>query len=389
MKNILYIHQYFKTPEDGGALRSYFIAKGLVERGFNVQMLTAHNKPILETRIVEGIFVWYVPVRYSNTMPFARRYLAFLRFALSSIQLYDQLQKPDLIYATSTPLTVGIIALWLRWRRKIPFIFEVRDLWPEAPIQLGILKNFLVRTLAVKLEKALYKNALENVALSPGIEAGIKKKVPGAKVIIVPNMADIHFFQEKQPHQETKRLFTIGYFGTMGLANDVEFIIKIARSCQEKNLAVEFLLAGDGAKKHFIEEIIENGGIKNIEILPNQNRYEVRGLMEKVDACLTTFLNLPVLETNSPNKFFDGLAAGKLSIVNTKGWLKDLVEKNACGIYIDTEKPETFPEKIEPFVGDKGLLKKYQENALSMGRNVFSREMLVARICDRIETLLA
>ena len=132
MKSILYIHQYFKTPEDGGALRSYFVAKGLVKRGFNVQMLTTHNKPIRETKIVDGITVQYLPIRYSNDMPFIRRYLAFLKFVFSSIRLCSKRQKSDLIYATSTPLTVGIIALWFKWKQNIPFIFEVRDLWPEA-----------------------------------------------------------------------------------------------------------------------------------------------------------------------------------------------------------------------------------------------------------------
>ena len=120
-------------------------------------------------------------------------------------------------------------------------------------------------------------------------------------------------------------------------------------------------------------------------IFPFQNRFEIRASLQDVDACITSFLNIPILETNSPNKFFDGLAAGKLSIVNTKGWLKDLVEQYNCGIYQDPNHSEDFPNLILPFMQDRILLKRYQQNAFHLAKEAFLKEELVCQVCDLVE----
>ncbi len=388
MKNILYIHQYFKTPSEGGALRSYFIAKGLIEQGYTVQMITSHSTPGYQQKLIEGVVVHYLPVQYSNDMSFRKRFYAFLKFTYMSIRYTKNLQKPDLIYATSTPLSIGLIALWWKWREHTPYIFEVRDLWPDAPIELGIIKNFFLKYLSKKLEKTIYRNAQKIVVLSPGIQSAINNQSQSYNISLVPNMSDIQFFQRENQTQKTIDTFTIGYFGAFGYANNLDFIIGIAASCQREKLHVKFLLAGEGAKKDYLIETIEKINLKNIEVVPPKNRFEIRDLMTEVDACLTSFLSYTIFETNSPNKFFDGLAAGKLSIVNTGGWLKELVELHQCGIYADPEKPEDFPELIKPFLENRVLLDKYQKNALELGEQKFSRNKLVGKLCSDIKNVL-
>jgi len=382
MKNVIYIHQYFKTPEEGGALRSYHISKEMVARGIDVDMITSHNKWKYEKKLIDGIHVHYLPIQYSHEFSFAKRSTSFVKFAVAAIRLSIKLQKPDLLYVTSTPLTVGLIAIWLKWSRKIQYIFEVRDLWPEAPIQLGLLKSPLIKYLLVKLENITYKNATKIIALSPGIERGIIIKEEQANIRIVPNMADVDFFHDKQANISAKKDFVIGYFGAFGLANNLEYILEVARECQNENLEVRFKLVGEGARKKSLECTAKQWNLKNIEILSYQNRFEIRELMIDVDACFTSFLNVPILETNSPNKFFDGLAAGKLSIVNTKGWLKALVEDYQCGFYVDPDKPENFPHLIKPFLDDENLLKSWQDNALQLAMKRFSRQKLVDDVCD-------
>jgi glycosyltransferase involved in cell wall biosynthesis len=361
----------------------------MVNKGMQVQMITTHNELLYEKRDFEGISVHYLPVRYSSDMTYARRFAAFLKFVFGAIRLSSKLKKTDIIFATSTPLTVGLVALWLKWRRDIPFIFEVRDLWPEAPIQLGVLRNVLFKWCATTLEKTIYKAAVEIIALSPGIEAGVVEKAPGAKVVMIPNMADIDFFQAGALKPDTKEKFTIGYFGALGLANNVDYIIEIAKACKYCNMPVRFIVAGEGARMQFLEENVEKFGLENVELVGLQDRVGIRTLIANVDACLTTFLAVPVLETNSPNKFFDALAAGKLCLVNTKGWLKDLVENNACGVYVDPDRADLFPAEIEPFIRNRAMLQAYQQNALLLGKNQFSREKLATRVCDEIENLLA
>lgn len=382
MKKVIYIHQYFKIPEEGGALRSYHISRALVKRGIQVEMITSHNHPTYKFNVIDGVNVHYLPVKYSNDFAFKKRYKAFIIFAWRAIILICKLQKPDLVFATSTPLTVGIVALWLKLTKKIPYFFEVRDLWPEAPIQLKIIKSRFIQQIVKKLEYHIYKNSTRVIALSPGIEQGILNSYNKAKVSMIPNMADLVHFDQNRHSRNDKKEFAIGYFGAFGLANNIQFIINIIEECQRANLKIKFILVGDGShKKKLLNAVSEN---KNVTILPHKNRSEIKKQMAEVDACLTSFLDFPVLSKNSPNKFFDGLAAWKLSIVNTKGWLKELSESNKCGIYIDAEKPEAFPDLILPFLENNELLHEYQLNAKRLAKEKFSKDMLSNEMCNLI-----
>ncbi len=384
LKKIIYIHQYFKTPKESGAIRSLHISKGMVDQGMYVDMITSHNKSNYELNIIDGVNVHFIPVNYSNKLTFVNRYFAFFSFVFAAIKLIQKLPKADLCYATSTPLTVGIIALWIKWINNIPYIFEVRDLWPEAPIQLGIIKSPILKYISILLEKTIYENSNKIVALSPGIEQGILQKYQKAKILVVPNLADIDYFGRSDTELQENKNFVIGYFGTFGLANHLEYILEIALECQKMKLSILFMLVGDGAKKNDLVQKATEMKLENVQILPHQNRTEIKSLLRKTDACVTSFLDIPILETNSPNKFFDGLAAGKLSIVNTKGWLRELVEKNECGIYYDPKKPETFPNLIGPFIKDKKLLESYQANGLRLAKSEFSKNKLAEQICSLI-----
>ncbi len=383
MKRVLYIHQYFRTPQEGGAIRSYFIATALVQRGFRVELITAYHAKC-EVKEIEGVRVHYLPVHYSNDMRPLRRYWAFLKFVYYAIHLSAKLPKPDLAYVSSTPLTVGIIGLWLRRFRSIPYFFEVRDLWPTAPIQLGIMRSKVMRRLAESLEKASYKNAEHLVALSPGIRDGILSRVENAHVSVIPNMADVDFFEQKAPTIHDQWPFEIGYFGAMGMANGLQYIVDIAEACQSLDLSVRFTLMGEGSEKQKLADAIQQKKLRNISLLPPADRQFTRQKMWEADACLVSFLKFPVMETCSPNKFFDALAAGKLCLVNTNGWLRELVEDNACGLYFDPEDPESFPSLIEPFIRDRERLRKYQKNAMLLAKSHFSRKQLEAQVCELI-----
>lgn len=385
MSTILYIHQYFKTPEEGGALRSYFIAKGLVARGHHVIVLTSHGHRDFAKKDHEGIEVHYLPVSYSNHMSFLRRYWSFARFTLECLWYFRKLLKVDLVFATSTPLTVGTAALWFKWQRGIPFVFEVRDLWPEAPIQLGVMKNFMLIRLSRILEGRIYKHAEKIIALSPGIKQDIEENHGISGVILAPNMSDVQFFSTNLEGKNDNDVIVIGYFGAFGLANHVEFLVEIALACHQKSLPVRFIFAGDGAKKPMLEKQIRENTLNNVELLNTVSRDELARLMGRTDACITSFANVPVLQTSSPNKFFDALAAGKLCIVNTKGWLRHMVEENSCGFYLHPDDAENFPSKIKPFLEDRQLLKSYQENARMLGMNSFSRDHIVETVCKTIE----
>ncbi len=384
MKKIWYFHQYFKTLQEGGAIRSYHIAKGMVERGMHVEMITSHNKPEYAQKTIDGILVHYLPIKYANEFSPLRRYYAFLLFVWKAIRLAKKLGRADLCYVTSTPLTVGIIALWLKKSMGIPYIFEVRDLWPEAPIQMGILKSRWLISLTKKLEKASYFHASQIIALSPGIKKNIQKSMDHPNIWMIPNMAEVDTKWKSIARKGESDQFTIGYFGAFGLANHLEHLLEIARECQKSKLPIQFILVGEGARKKALKSMAAKWALRNVVFLKHQNRSEIHEILRSVDAGFTSFLNIPIFETNSPNKFFDGLGAGKLSIVNTKGWLKDLVETHECGFYTNPERPQEFPKIIASFLKDKSLLRTFQYNGKRLANEQFAKEKLVDKICDMV-----
>jgi len=158
---VLYIHQYFRTPEEGGAIRSYYLAKGMVDNGIKVELITSHNKPFAEVKYIEGIKVHYLPVFYDNNLGFIKRIFSFYKFMRLVAKKARSIKNIDICYATSTPLTIGVSALKIKKELKIPYYFEVRDLWPEAPVQMGIIKNRFIKSYLERLEKKVLKNKLK------------------------------------------------------------------------------------------------------------------------------------------------------------------------------------------------------------------------------------
>ena len=382
--HILYIHQYFKTPEEGGAIRSYYLAKGLVDAGHTVTMLTAYSGMKYKKMFVDGIHVHYLPVPYRQSMGSLARIKAFLTFVWMVCKKASLFKNVDICYVTSTPLTAGLIGLYLRRQFRIPFYFEVRDLWPEAPIQMNVVTGKTTQRLLYQLEKRIYQRATVLIALSPGIEQYIRKVVPHQPVYLIPNMSDCRFFSksERNPYHENQfgveGKFVVTYFGAMGRVNHLEYFIDAASACQQKQLSeVQFLMVGEGSELDRIKRYAQQLSLSNIQFIPHQNKYGLLSVLNITDAAYVSFAHHPVLETNSPNKYFDALAAGKLCITNTPGWIADMVEEHQCGFYTPPRQPEDFVAQLAPFVNDRELLSIYQTNARALGERQFEREKQV------------
>lgn len=380
---ILYVHQYFKTPEEGGSLRSYYLAKGLVNKGHEVHMITAHDGPA-GTREIDGIHVHYLRVPYSNYFGFLRRILAFLAFVRLGKRTADTLCKKyrfDLAYVMTTPLTTGLIAMHIKEAHNVPYYFEVGDLWPEAPIKMGAIRNALLKRKLYLFERKCYFEAQRVVALSPAIRNYIESISPETKVHVLPNIADTTFFQPEYrlpKHFTRENPLRVAYIGTFGAANHLEFLIQAAKSCQEGQFPVEFSLMGDGATYPKIKQLAS--GLKNITLYPYGNADAVRELLQKQDAVYVSFKNIEILNTGSPNKFFDGLAAGKLIIINFGGWIRNVIEENDCGFYYDPLNPEEFLRKINVFLKDPELLIRYQSQARRLADSYYEKDLQVNKL---------
>lgn len=371
---IIYIHQYFKTPQEGGAIRSYHLAKTLIAQGHQVEMITTHNQKTYQHQSIEGISVHYLPIFYDNRLGFWGRLKAFVRFVIGAYLKASKLKGASLCYATSTPLTVGLVALLLKKRHQLKFFFEVRDLWPQAAIELGMLKNKWLIRWALFLEKKIYQNAEKIIALSPAMQADIQTKIPHKEVLLLPNLADTAFFTPSYHAKNTP--FVILYIGTIGLANHLQSLLELAYFAQQQgNTSMQFKIMGEGAQTEILIKKANELALQNVFFLPKGDKIAVREALNQAQAVYISFKDLPVLQSNSPNKFFDGLASAKLMIVNTKGWLKDLVEKHQCGFYAPPDAPAEAYQRLQDFVQHQELLLTYQKNARALAENTFSLQV--------------
>ncbi len=389
---IVYIHQYFKTPQQGGAIRSYHVSTGMIDQGHQVVMVTSHNKPHFEIKFIDGVEVHYLPVRYNTNMSKWRRIYAFYKFARKAYKHISKMEHIDLVYASSTPLSTGWVALKLHRYRNLNYYFEVRDLWPEIPIQLGFIRNKKLQQSLRELEADIYTHADKIIALSPGMRDYIEKIISPGKISIVSNIADVNFFQMEhkkirlQEKYHVKNNFVISYIGAVGWVNGLDHLLYMAEIAQRKGLyQLKFMIVGDGNRISQIKKRASNMELKNFVFIPFANKDQIKEIMNITDAVFTSYRNAACLETSSPNKFFDGLAAGKLQIVNFNGWLRTLIEEKRCGIYADPQNTNDFYHQITPFLQEPTRLIEFQRNARNTAELYFSKEIQVSKITHLID----
>jgi glycosyltransferase involved in cell wall biosynthesis len=388
---VIYVHQYFRTPDQGGAVRSYHLAKGLADAGIGVEMITTHDSPDYDQRWIDGIRVHYLPVYYDQKLGFLRRVWAFWQFVTKAKKLLKILPRPDLLYITSTPLTTGMIGLWVKKTMAIPYIFEVRDLWPEAPIQVGVIRNPVTKSLLYFLEKRIYLQAMSLVALSPGIAAHLQKISPQREVALIPNFSDLGSFFPKEKNQKLAEQLglsaglTVAYTGALGRVNAVEELLELAEISQNRGKSWNFLIMGTGSYEPGLRDYVEETQLKNVRFIPFGPKEMVNEVLSLADFAWISFSHLPVLKTNSPNRFFDALAAGKAIMVNHKGWVYELVKTHELGISCLPGKMEAAFSNLEKLEKNPSELDRLGRNSRKLAETCFSKEIAVSRLLELIK----
>jgi len=401
--NIIYIHQHFTTRNGSSGTRSYEFSRYLVSEGHKVTIITGASdlSDIKTTKLyqrlnIEGINVIALNIFYSNYMSFIRRVKSFLFFATLSTFFGLFIKKPDIVFATSTPLTAGIPGFFISKFKKIPFAFEVRDLWPEAPIQLGILTNPISIKFASWLERTLYSKANRIIALSPGMkEYIIKTGVEKDKIIVIPNCSDLdlfspiikdYYFKKKFG---LKNKFVVSYFGALGDANGLELVLETAKLLSRRGEgAITFILAGDGKRKPSLELFWRENNLDNVIFIDRIPRKEVPMLVSSSNLCLVIFKNIPILQTNSPNKLFDGLAGGKPILVNFGGWIKELLENHNAGVYVEPDNPKAMADKLVEMSKKTAWCHEMGKNSRKLAEEKFDRNRLARKLEKNFEEVI-
>ncbi len=401
---VMYIHQYFVPPDGPGGTRSYEMAKRLVHSGCEVNLITssayfpAHygiDKPI-DYREIDGIKLHIIKSDYSNKLSYFSRVARFFDFAWQSSLLTLKLNKPDVIFATSTPLTIAIPAIVAKTYHSRPMVFEVRDLWPEVPISMGALRNPVLRSAARLLERMAYHSAKHIVALSPGMKAGVVRAgIDSNRVTVIPNSSDIQNFQrvEADDHPLIEELRNLNfehliiYTGTIGKANEVEYVVKLAAAVREHTRSIGFVIIGDGSEKDRVQAAARASTVlgDTLFMYPPVKKSLMPALYRLSTFNIATFKDIPELRHNSANKFFDSLAAGRPIIINYTGWQADLLAESGAGAAISPNNFEEAARQVVALFQDTQSIKDMEKNALALARKEFNRDDLAKKLHKVLE----
>lgn len=354
-------------------------------------MITSHNHKGRIRKSIDGIDVVYLPVSYDNSMSFFRRGIAFIKFMIWAMVESLLHRQVDFCYVMTTPLSTGIIALFNKYILLRPYVFEVGDLWPKVPFDMGLIKAKWKQTLLIFFEKICYRKAKGLVGLSNPITEHLQLIAPEIPAQTVFNISDCEHFSPAPKRTDwldkydIKDQLVISYTGTFGLANDLSQLIDFAMVVE--GLPIRFLMVGDGAEKQQFLKLVERRGLTNIQVYPSMSKTQILEVVNVSDAMLVSFAPVDSLHTGSPNKFFDALAAGKLVVSNFRGWLGDLIEKECCGLV--AESPDQFKQKILAFIDDAELLKTYQANARKLAKQKFDLKIQSKRQQEFIQQLFS
>ena len=384
---ILIFYQYFTTPKGSWGTRIYEFSKEWVKRGHDVTIVTSiYSKSdlkatkFIETQVIDGIEVKVINIKIDNKQPIIKRIITFLLYSIIS-SWYGLKIKADIAIASSGPITVGIPGLISKIFSKKKLVFEARDLWPETPIQLGIIKNKIIISIAYYFEKLIYRNASLIIGLSPGIRDQIINKHNHKNVISITNSANFSLFGKKKNFNINSILnkndFYAIYTGNIGEVNNSYWLVNAARNLKNKKIDnIKIVLIGDGQMKEKIISITKKENLTNLIHFDLMSKENLVAFVQYANVSLVPLKPNPILDTSSPNKFFESLAAGVPIIQTTKGWIKDYLDVNKVGFSIEGNNSESLSDLLIELKNNPELIEEMKINAKKCAERDFNQSSL-------------
>ena len=392
---VLYFYQYFNTPRGSYGGRMYEFARRWVNAGHEVTVVSSvydksdlRPKSFLSRHRIDGIDVRIINLTLSNRHGFLHRVMTFAAYAAVACW-YALVLPADVAVSSSGPLTVGLPGLVARYLRGRPLVFEVRDLWPEGAIQLGILRNPWLIALARAFEKMCYRASTRVVALSPGMASWIQERHKGLRISVIPNASDNQLFESgreavRLPRWAAGKRLVI-YAGALGIVDDVGQIVEMAPLLEERE-DVQIVIIGDGRQRPQLEARAAELGLRNLTFLGLLPRTSVMGWLAHAACALFVCRNTRFIDTASPNKLFDAFAAGLPVVQVSQGWIKELFEREQCGLTVPQDDPASLARAILRVLDEPGLNRLFRENSKRLARQVFDRDLLAGEMLDLLLT---
>lgn len=384
---ITYIHQHFVLPGEPGGSRPYEFARRMAAAGHEVTMICGRDEAMDKT--VDGIHVRRLAIPYRNEMSKRERIVSFFNFLVRASAVAARVPA-DVIYASSTPLTVAVPGIVAKFTQRAPLVAEIRDLWPEVPIKLGYLNNPVAIFLAKQLEKAFYAASSEVVALSPSMADGVKEVAPKKRVTVIPNASDFERFDIPAEQRAAFRKeqgwgddVVAVYAGGFGMSYQLEWLVDLAAQLRRDGVEnVRFVLLGQGSDSDALYQRAENAGLDaDAMFLGRQPKEDVAKYVSAADITLSPLRDDPCLEGNSLNKVFDAMAASRPVVFNHGGWLEEAATEHDAGWRLSRDIP-TAAKRFAEIISDRDEMRAAGQRNRELGEKRFARDSLYNQLIE-------
>jgi len=357
---ILFLTDNFPPEVNAPANRSYDHCKEWVKQGIEVTVITCvpnfpkgkvyegYKNRIIQKEEMGGIKVIRVWSYITANEGLVRRTLDYVSFSIMSF-FTGLFQKTDLIVATSPQFFTAISGRWLSFFKRKPWVFEVRDLWPESIVAVGAMEPNRIIRFFEKVEKNLYKNADQIVVVTDTFKERISSRgINKQKIVVHKNGANLDLFI---PNGSNKEIFEVlgidkktvfGYIGTHGMAHGLDFILECAKELELSQPSFHFLFLGDGAEKERLLDLQEKLGLSNVTFLPSVPKSEVVKYLDAIDVTIVNLKKSDTFLSVIPSKIFEAAAMKKPILLGVSGESKKIVEKYNAGLTYEPENKDDF-----------------------------------------------
>ena len=410
---ILYISQYFPPEMGAPAARASELAQHWAQAGHEVSVLTGFpNHP---TGVVPAewrgrlrrltyhekagrvdvfrTWLWPLPNRKAH-----ERMRNYASFCVSAALRGLAIPRPDVIIASSPQLLVGLSGWWIAFARQVPFVFEVRDLWPESLTAVGIGdENSLLHHTLAAVAKFLYERSDRIVVVTPAFKPHLVRhwRVPAEKIEVVENGVETDLFTPSPPAANAalrKELgaegkFLVCYIGTMGMAHGLETLLDAAAQLQRQSSNAHFLLVGEGAEKERIKNIAQSRGLANMRFLDQQPREKIPAFISASDACLVLLKKTDVFKTVIPTKMLEFMSCARPVILGVDGQAREIIEDAGAGLVIEPENADALVAAIDRLSADRELGTTLGEKGREHILQHFSRGRTAEKYIDVLQSM--
>ena len=398
--HILLIHQAFTSLNEPGGTRHHEFARFLAKQGHQVSIIASPisyltGKTTQSHQVkkeMEGKISIYRACTYPNLhKSFVHRLLSYFSFMISSFFISLKIKNVDIVWGTSPPIFQGFTAWLVSKLKRVPFLLEIRDLWPAFAIAVGVLKNKLLISLSLWLERFLYQHADKIIVNSPGYIEHVQLK-GGQNVTLIPNGSDTTAFTPTNTIQIRKELgwadkFILLYAGAHGMSNDLPVVLQAAKLIEKYN-DIKIVFIGDGKEKSNLIYLAKSLRLSNVEFINPVPKNKITEYLQAADVCIAILKPIELYKTTYPNKVFDYMAAGKPIILAIDGVIREVVESAACGIFCEPGNPRAIANAVLDMYNNRSQLAEIGEHGKMYLEQNFDRALIAKDFTDMIEKMV-